>query len=158
MTDTKSKLEIADRDYGKLAPWFAEKVAQAVDACKEAGYPILVTECYRSPARQSYLYEQGRTRPGKRVTDAKAWESFHNYSLAIDICLLNGKKPFWPKKDDPLWDRVDQIFEGLGFESLGFERPHHQISAGMTWQEAYRIAKDQGLLAVWNLVELRIRS
>ncbi len=89
------------------------------------------------------------------MTNARAWESFHQYALAIDVCFFEGKKPYWPDKDDTLWDRVDAIMEDHGFESIGFERPHHQIARGLTWQEAYKIARDQGLLAVWNLVELR---
>jgi len=147
-----------DKDVTKLPTWFQLRLAGAITACKDAGYHVMVTEAYRSPARQEHLYEQGRVRPGKKVTKAKAWQSFHNYSLAVDICFVDPKgRPYWPEKDDSLWDRVDDIFEQHGFESIGFERPHHQISAGMTWREAYKISKDQGLLAVWNLVELRLR-
>ncbi|MGG4267496.1 hypothetical protein [Peribacillus simplex] len=35
--------------------------------CKESGINILITETYRSQARQNYLYEQGRIRTGSRL-------------------------------------------------------------------------------------------
>lgn len=49
-------------------------------AMQDAGYPAKIVECYRSPSRQTELYEQ---RP--RVTKAKAFESAHQYYCAVDI-------------------------------------------------------------------------
>lgn len=48
-----------------------------------------VTCTYRSREEQDTLYAQGRTTPGKRVTNAKAGESKHNFfpSQAIDIAF-----------------------------------------------------------------------
>ena len=45
----------------------------------------------RTFAEQSALYAQGRTAPGKIVTNAPAGLSIHNYSLAFDIVLLVDK-------------------------------------------------------------------
>ena len=42
----------------------------------------------RTFKEQDDLYSQGRTRPGKIVTNAKGGDSYHNYGLAIDIVLL----------------------------------------------------------------------
>lgn len=42
----------------------------------------------RTFAEQEALYAQGRTKPGKVVTNAKAGMSYHNYGLAVDIVLL----------------------------------------------------------------------
>lgn len=39
-------------------------------------------------AEQDELYAQGRTKPGKIVTNAKGGNSYHNYGLAFDIVLL----------------------------------------------------------------------
>lgn len=149
-------LSKADRDMTKLCPWFASKVEEAIKIVNEAGYPIKITEGYRSPARQDWLFEQGRSRPGKRVTDARGWGSFHQYSLAVDIAFWDGKKFYWPDKTDTLWDRVDALMEDQGFESLGFERPHHQIARALSPLEAYKIARQQGLMAVWDVVFRRL--
>lgn len=42
-------------------------------------------ETYRSPERQSQLYQIGRTMPGKIVTKAKPWQSAHQFGLAVDF-------------------------------------------------------------------------
>ena len=45
----------------------------------------------RTIKEQNDLYAQGRTKPGKIVTNAKGGQSYHNYGLAIDIVLLVDK-------------------------------------------------------------------
>ena len=52
--------------------------------CERRGLKVRITETYRSQERQNYLYEQGRTRPGKVVT----WthNSRHTSRRAWDIC------------------------------------------------------------------------
>lgn len=153
----------ANRDTTLLAPFFQTRLLMALNECHDHGYPILVTEAYRGPARQNYLFEQGRTREGKRVTDAKAWESFHQYGLAVDLAFLNGRKPYWPDPKDSLWERVHQIFERFSFEDISRERAHVQITAGMPWKEAYMIYRretkpQKGLEGVWDLVEKRLNA
>ena len=45
----------------------------------------------RTFAEQDALFAQGRSKPGKIVTNAKGGMSYHNYGLAIDIVLLVDK-------------------------------------------------------------------
>jgi peptidoglycan L-alanyl-D-glutamate endopeptidase CwlK len=45
----------------------------------------------RTYSEQDALYAQGRTLPGKIVTNAKGGKSYHNFGLAIDIVLLVDK-------------------------------------------------------------------
>lgn len=150
-------LSKANRDVTLLAPFVQKKLSLALAECEELGYQIKVVETYRSPARQDFLYEKGRTQPGKKVTYAKGFMSLHNYALAVDVCFWDGRKYWWPKADDSLWDRVQDVFEKHGFESLKFERAHFQITAGLTISEAFKICKDQGMLALWNVVEMRLK-
>lgn len=64
---------------------------------------IRIVQGYRSYAEQDALYAQGRTKPGKKVTNAKAGQSIHNYGVAIDFALLiDGKEISWDTKAD--WD------------------------------------------------------
>lgn len=62
-------------------------------------YPHLpvpfLTYTNRSNEEQNELYAQGRTKPGKIVTNAKAGQSPHNYnpSYAFDIAFLTKTKP-----------------------------------------------------------------
>jgi len=144
-------LEITDRDYAKLAPWFAEKLRHTIELCHNAGYQIAMLEGYRSPDRQDYLYSKGRSLPGKKITYARGWESFHQYSVAADIALYDGRVWSW----DAPWDEIHKIFHAQGFETLEFEASHVQITGGMRWQEAYKISRAQGMLGLWSVIQQR---
>ena len=98
------------------------------------------------------MYAKGRTKPGKIVTNAKAWESIHNYGLAADFVLLldkNGdgifeeftydmKKDFdGDKKAD--WMEVVGVFKEAGWEWGGDwkkfkDGPHLQFTFGFDWR------------------------
>lgn len=56
----------------------------------------IVVQGLRTFAYQADLYAQGRTKPGKIVTNAKPGLSYHNYGLAVDYALLvDGKTISW---------------------------------------------------------------
>ncbi len=72
------------RDIGALSP-VAQRACRAfLRECEREGLPVLITETYRSQARQDYLYAQGRTRAGKVVTWTR--NSRHTGRMAWDIC------------------------------------------------------------------------
>lgn len=135
-----------------LAPWFEQKLHVLLDHLSSQGYPLAPFETYRSPARQDWLYAQGRSRSGKKVTYAKAWESWHQFSLAVDLVFYVDGKWSW---EGP-WEKAHKIIEDHGFETLDFEKPHIQITRGLTPQEAYKISKEQGILGVWDIVMRRL--
>lgn len=72
------------RDISELSPTAQVACKLFMDRCKSAGLNVLITETYRSQERQNYLYEQGRTRPGNKVTWTK--NSRHTSRRAWDIC------------------------------------------------------------------------
>lgn len=55
-------------------------------------FTVRVTSGMRTYAQQSALYAQGRSRPGKIVTNAKAGGSLHNFGCAIDVSVFQGGK------------------------------------------------------------------
>jgi peptidoglycan L-alanyl-D-glutamate endopeptidase CwlK len=70
----------------------------------------------RSIAEQDALYAQSRTKPGKRVTNAKGGSSAHNFGYALDFVPLIGGKPNWtPGSNHYL--RCVRIAEECGMES-----------------------------------------
>ena len=106
----------------------------------------------RTFAEQDVLYAQGRSKPGKVVTNAKGGQSYHNYGLAIDIVLLvdkdkNGsfETASWDVKTDfdkdakADWMEVVQIFKRYGYEWGGEwkfkDDPHFQKSFGKSIYE-----------------------
>lgn len=86
------------------------------------GITVLVTCTYRSGKEQDELYAQGRAKPGRIVTRARAGQSKHNAKNAMgspaaeafDVVPLRHGKPVWGTKgngidDDPLDDETDDL-------------------------------------------------
>ena len=71
-----------------LHPLMREKVLALTDKLAAVNNPLKIFEGYRTPERQHYLFSQGRTRPGRRVTNADAWSSYHQYGVACDFVLF----------------------------------------------------------------------
>ena len=59
---------------------------------------VLIYCTYRDIEQQNYLYAQGRTRPGRKVTNAKGGQSEHQYRIAWDCVPLQGGKAMWGDK------------------------------------------------------------
>ncbi len=127
---------INSRDLNDLLPPVRQRVEKMIADCKAAGIDLLVTSTYRDNASQDALYAQGRTAPGKKVTNAKAGQSFHNYRCAVDVVPVNNGKAIW-NSADPVWQRVGAIGKAAGLEWAGDwkrfkEYPHFQYTAGLT--------------------------
>jgi len=97
----------------------------------------------RTFAEQDELYAQGRTKAGKKVTNAKGSDSYHNYGLAVDIVLIkDGKVALWDTKSDfdgdskSDWMECVAIFKKYGWDWGGewkfVDAPHFQKSFGYT--------------------------
>ncbi len=146
---------LTDRNanWEDLAPFVAERAKIALAECKDLGYPLALFEGYRSPERQAELYAQGRTTPGRKVTNAKPWMSWHQYHLGLDIAYFDGKKWYWPKEEEA-WERPAAIFEDLGFEWLfPYERVHFQMTGGVTIKEAKEF---ETMDELWATVHARV--
>lgn len=145
-----------NNDLNMLAPFFRLQLETALKEVHAAGYDLFVFEGWRSPARQSYLYEQGRTRDGKIVTNSKPWTSYHQFSLACDLVYKVNNR--WSWSGD--YDKPAEIMKRYGFEWGGDFKsfkdiPHFQITAGISTLEAKAIMDQQGLPALWILIEDR---
>ena len=138
-----------NQNYEDLAPFFAHKLRIAIAECQDLGYKIELFEGYRSPERQDHLYAQGRTRDGKVITNAKGWQSWHQYGLAGDLVgKVNGR---WDWSID--YDKITEVMKRHSFESLKFERAHFQITGGLSIRRAAAIAQERGLIALWSIVQ-----
>lgn len=95
----------------------------------------------RTFKEQDELYSIGRTKSGKKVTNAKGGYSYHNYGLALDIVLIVDQKiAVWDVKSDydgdgkPDWMQVVHIFKSHGWDWGGdwkfTDYPHFQKSFG----------------------------
>lgn len=120
------------RSLDELVPGCAERARHLIARAEIAGIGLLVTSTLRTWDEQDALFAQGRTRPGKRVTDARGGQSWHNFGRALDVAFMVGGRVTW---DGP-WQTVGVIGEAIGLEWGGRfpkpDRPHFQWRAGLT--------------------------
>ena len=118
---------------------------------------VRITQTLRTNKEQNDLFALGRTAPGKIVTFARGGDSFHNYGLAFDICLIiDGKEASWDTKADydkdgvADWMEVVQVFKVHGWTWGGdwkfSDMPHFQKTFGRTIADLKNITvKEEGI-------------
>ncbi len=126
-------------------PPVRERVERFIAACKAEGIDILITSTYRDNESQDALYAQGRTKPGVKVTNARAGQSFHNYRCAVDVVPMKNGKPIWNAKD-PVWQEIGKLGKAAGLEWAGDwvrfkEFPHFQYTGGVSLAQLQKGAK-----------------
>lgn len=124
-------------DLTYLHPIVRGKIIKLQEALDAEGIPMKLFEAFRTPQRQAYLYAKGRTTGGSKVTNANAWESYHQYGLAADFVRFEEGKWNWNDRtpnESKQWDRFHEIARENGLEPLSWERPHVQIM-GVTLTE-----------------------
>lgn len=132
------------RDLADLHPHVRSMAKRLLEDATAADVPLTVTCTLRSFATQAALHAQGRTAPGRIVTNAKPGHSFHNFGLALDVVpteLLTlpnwGDSPEHQARSNALWAEVGAIGKRIGFRWGGDfsrlrDRPHFEWSAGLT--------------------------
>ena len=127
---------VNSRSLSDLNPKVAAMCSEFINQCKARGIDVIITSTYRDADSQTALYNQGRTMPGKIVTNAKAGQSFHNWKVAFDFCPIVNGKAAWDNKD--LFATCGNIAEGIGLEWAGRwagkfkETAHCQYTGGLT--------------------------
>lgn len=107
----------------KLQPAARVRARAAFQKAEEKGLSVLVASGLRSFAEQDALFALGRTKPGKVVTNAQAGESYHNFGLAFDFCLLRQGRALFDQRE-PDWKKFVKIAKDHGFEWGGdFSNP-----------------------------------
>jgi len=126
---------INSRNLSDLLPVVATKARAFIAAAKREGIDLICTSTYRDHASQNALWAQGRTKPGKIVTNARGGQSYHQYRVAFDVCPVIAGKCVW--NDQKLWRRIGELGEAAGLEWAGRwktfrEMPHFQYTGGLT--------------------------
>jgi peptidoglycan L-alanyl-D-glutamate endopeptidase CwlK len=122
------------RDIKKLNPLCQVLLNLAIDEIEKNGITPLIVETYRSQERQNYLYAQGRTREGSKIT----WtlNSIHTKKNAVDLIpqrKIDGKMTaIWNIKDKQT-QKIIEIMTKYGFEAganwtTNVDSPHFQIA------------------------------
>jgi peptidoglycan L-alanyl-D-glutamate endopeptidase CwlK len=128
-----------------------------IEKAGNQGIIIKVTSGSRSFAEQDELFAQGRTKPGRIVTNARGGFSNHNFGIAFDVTIFTGssdpEKAKTPVFESPLYKVIGALGTDLGLEWGGnwktiTDEPHFQLRPG--WAD--------GLKEKEMLAELRQRK
>ncbi|MBB1627869.1 M15 family metallopeptidase [Achromobacter sp. UMC71] len=85
----------ASRDWNLLDADYRQRLLAAYRVMREEhGYEMVLIEGYRSPERQAELADKG-----SHVTNAGAYQSYHQYGLAADSAFLRDGKVVVSEKD-----------------------------------------------------------
>lgn len=107
-----------------------------IEEAAKNGINLRITAAYRTPEEQNRLYAQGRTIPGQIVTNARAWESYHNHGLAFDIVdREHGYNTDWRLlgKLARMIGLEHGVIPGTIYGDAGFvDAPHFQLTQGLS--------------------------
>ena len=88
-------LDTANRNWQLLEPGFSQRLLRVFRVMREQhGYEMAILEGYRSPERQNQLAQAG-----SNVTNARAFQSYHQFGLAADCAFLRDGKLQISEKD-----------------------------------------------------------
>lgn len=138
----------------KVHPRLSILVAQLISNLANLGMDVRVVQGLRTFAEQDALYAQGRTRPGKRVTNARGGQSNHNYGFACDLAPFKDGKPNW--NDINGFKTIGREAKKLGLEWGGdwkfTDMPHVQLK-GLSVKECFALYNKGGLSWVWRRMD-----
>jgi hypothetical protein len=120
--------DIRDTNLLNLHPVLRDKVTRIQARLAAEGIPLRLFEGYRTPFRQRMLFDKH-----DGSTKATAWQSNHNYGMAVDFVFYEPEKVKggWHWKDKgpyrTWWNRYHAIGRELGLKPLSFEAPHLEL-------------------------------
>jgi hypothetical protein len=133
---------------GKIHPELKKRTEQLLFEAERQGLRPQIVAGFRSLESQKKLYESGR-----KVTNAKAGDSFHNYGLAVDIAFRDDKnKPSWDEKHD--WEKLGKIGKSVGLQWGGDwkkrDRPHFQLLPQNQLSRVKSLNRSLGIEKMWK--------
>ncbi|NTW06728.1 MAG: M15 family peptidase [Syntrophaceae bacterium] len=122
--DSRSEKSILTLDP-KIQPLARTLVHKAAGV----GITIKIISGLRTYEEQNALYAQGRTTPGKIITNARGGFSNHNFGIAFDIGIFEGNKYLG---ESPKYKTVGILGMDIGLEWGGswksiVDEPHFQL-------------------------------
>ncbi|MEO8153483.1 MAG: M15 family metallopeptidase [Rhizobacter sp.] len=119
----RPQLGNADRRWDLLDADFRQRLLLAYRLMREEhGYDMVLIEGYRSPERQTLLASMGA-----QVTNAAAWQSYHQHGLAGDSAFMRAGKLVISERDP---------WAAKGYELYGELAQRVGLTWGGHWQNA----------------------
>ncbi len=131
-----SSLQLSDRVDDRsekviatLLPEVQPYARALVRRAAQYGIGIKILSGLRTYEEQDELFAQGRTKPGRIVTNARAGFSNHNFGIAFDVGIFEGAKYL---DESPKYKAVGVLGMDLGLEWGGnwktiVDEPHFQL-------------------------------
>ena len=119
----------SEKHIATLLPELRPMARALLQKAAGMGIRIRVISGFRGDQEQAALYAQGRTTPGKVVTNARAGGSSHNFGIAFDIGVFEGNV-YLP--ESPKYNAVGALGIDIGLEWGGawktiVDAPHFQL-------------------------------
>jgi peptidoglycan LD-endopeptidase CwlK len=136
LTATSKVDDRSETNIATLLPEVHPIARMLVQKAAANGIEIRVISGLRSYEEQDALYAQGRTAPGKIVTNARGGFSNHNFGIAFDVGVFSGGKYL---TESPMYKAVGVLGQELGLEWGGnwtsiVDEPHFQLRPA--WAQA----------------------
>lgn len=166
---------ISEVRANELHPTVRQEVKDIINQIESkwpATMKIRIVQGLRTKKEQDEIYAQGRTKPGKIVTNAKFGQSYHNYGLAIDFAIMydkDGNGSFevlswdlnydFDKNGSKDWQDVVSAFKYRGWKWGGEwtsmkDNPHLEKTFNVNWREYLRRYNASEFLPGTNYVKI----
>ena len=141
----------SEKMIATLLPQVQPYARALVKKAAQHGITIKVIGGLRTYEEQNELFAQGRTKPGRIVTNARGGFSNHNFGIAFDVGVFEGANYLG---ESPKYKAVGALGMDLGLEWGGnwktfVDEPHFQLRpkwiGALRERHAVRIAYAQGL-------------
>lgn len=139
------KASVKTKQYVDLLDPDAKAVIIATLECAyKIGINAQVSCTYRTFTEQDAIYQQGRTKPGAIVSNAKAGQSIHNYRRAADLFVIIGGKGVWERQYfQKIWNEAVKPENALDKKGLAWggnwksfaDTPHFEVTFGKSWRD-----------------------
>lgn len=141
--DDRTEKALATLDP-KAAPAFRQFIRAAREIAAQFGCEYIAIGGTRTWPEQDALYAQGRSKPGKVVTNAKGGQSWHNFGIALDMGVFRDGKYLddsEPATASKIHKAAGEIAKQYGLEWGGSwasikDEPHFQVATGLSMAEA----------------------
>jgi peptidoglycan LD-endopeptidase CwlK len=122
---------------------FRPFIKEAIKIARSMGCEYVAISGNRGKDEQNSLYEKGRSKPGKIVTNAKFGYSNHNFGIALDFGVFSNGK--YLDSSDP--DRAEKVHRSVSFAASKYgidwgghwktfkDYPHFEIRTNLSMHE-----------------------
>lgn len=105
---------MASTSIDDMTPDALRAAKRFLEAASENGIEVKVVSTLRSCSEQNDIYAQGRTKPGRVVSNAPGCRSWHVFGRALDVLIANSDGTL-QMDADPRYEVLGSIAEDMGF-------------------------------------------